>query len=699
MLLAAPSTSHLRRQSSTTITPPYHHDSTSTSYSEITTTPPNTRTQQWFQSQYPDPAPYNHLQVDIPSQAYLQQLGASDSSLFTFGNNNHQSLQTRLEPGLMQSDHSVLPTTWHFSNGQLTPTSARNRESSLSSLGSAGPASPYNLSTSHPQVVLPSDSVGEVYYDGLPVTDQTTYHNLSKTPSQTLQESYLPTAFQHNYNLHSYNSQPNYNTLIAMNKRNANGEDETMSAPDYGHSSRPSVASTNDSPATPTVGDDFEEQNRNKMDYRTTSTIPKLDRTMSDAYNDELYSPSFSFTSAPPSQSQKSMLSPSQHSDIFSQRLQAATSQHLNASSQAALADQSRGRSPFRQGSPLAPTAHQTFSSQHSPQVRLGTAAQMRVQQKAVNDARVLEEQIRRSTPEQSAPKTISPKDALLDYHETEEEAAMPLFPPQQAPQYRFAKPTAQEPPSDFDDSASQQSFASMATSRRQSSSALSNTSQATQRNGFAFAPPSVPGSVQVPQQYPFVPQQRQQASSTTSMADRTPEFPSNLTSMESSCSEYAPNTSDLIKPARSNADGGTYTCTYHGCTLRFETPAKLQKHKREGHRQSVPLIGGAGARASPVRGEGSSGMTSAALLRNSQAGPHKCERINPSTGKPCNTIFSRPYDLTRHEDTIHNARKQKVRCHLCTEEKTFSRNDALTRHMRVVHPEVDFPGKHRRRG
>ena len=87
--------------------------------------------------------------------------------------------------------------------------------------------------------------------------------------------------------------------------------------------------------------------------------------------------------------------------------------------------------------------------------------------------------------------------------------------------------------------------------------------------------------------------------------------------------------------------------------------------------------------------------MTSAAL-RNTQNGPHKCERINPSTGKPCNTIFSRPYDLTRHEDTIHNARKQKVRCHLCTEEKTFSRNDALTRHFRVCHP--DHPELHKTR-
>jgi hypothetical protein len=172
-------------------------------------------------------------------------------------------------------------------------------------------------------------------------------------------------------------------------------------------------------------------------------------------------------------------------------------------------------------------------------------------------------------------------------------------------------------------------------------------------------------------------------------MIDSTPEFPAHLTSMESSASEAEPPNSQssdqyLQKPTASGASSGTYSCTYHGCSQRFETPQKLQKHKREGHRN---------ANLGPS-------MTSAAILeRNSQAGPHKCERINPTTGKPCNTIFSRPYDLTRHEDTIHNIRKQKVRCALCVEEKTFSRNDALTRHMRVVHPEVDFPGKHRRRG
>ena len=122
-------------------------------------------------------------------------------------------------------------------------------------------------------------------------------------------------------------------------------------------------------------------------------------------------------------------------------------------------------------------------------------------------------------------------------------------------------------------------------------------------------------------------------------------------------------NTSTLVNT-------GGYTCTYHGCTRRFRTQRHLQKHKR--HHQKDTSGG--------------------------QAGPHKCERINPTTGEPCNTLFSRPYDLTRHEDTIHNTKKQKVRCAICVEDKKFSRNDALTRHMRVAHPEVDFPGKYRNR-
>jgi hypothetical protein len=313
----------------------------------------------------------------------------------------------------------------------------------------------------------------------------------------------------------------------------------------------------------------------------------------------------------------------------------------------------------------------------------------MREQQKAENDARALQRQLERTSPEQTTPKTISPKDVDLVYHESEEDANTPLFPPQQSQshpsQYR-QQPALSQDASEQDEIASQRSYGSMATTRRESSSAYSTSSQATQQQGtFNFVPPAVAGSVrQIPQQYPFVPQSRRQPSNLSSVSE---DFPATLTSMESSSSEYAPESSENKKPTTTSADTGTYTCTYHGCTLRFDTPAKLQRHKREGHRNSAAAI---------ASGDGS-GMTSAAQ-RNSQAGPHKCERINPSTGKPCNTIFSRPYDLTRHEDTIHNARKQKVHCPLCTEEKTFSRNDALTRHLRVVHPDHVDLSKSRRR-
>jgi hypothetical protein len=141
-----------------------------------------------------------------------------------------------------------------------------------------------------------------------------------------------------------------------------------------------------------------------------------------------------------------------------------------------------------------------------------------------------------------------------------------------------------------------------------------------------------------------------------------------------------------LSKPSTS-ADTETYSCTYQNCTQCFLTPQKLKKHKRDVHRTTPNITPGVG-----------SGMTPAELMeRNLQTGPYKCERINPGTGKPCNAIFSRPYDLTRHEDTIHNPNKQKAHYDFY-EENTVPCRDALTRHLRVKHPEVDI-GEYRRQG
>jgi dsRNA-specific ribonuclease len=87
----------------------------------------------------------------------------------------------------------------------------------------------------------------------------------------------------------------------------------------------------------------------------------------------------------------------------------------------------------------------------------------------------------------------------------------------------------------------------------------------------------------------------------------------------------------------------------------------------------------------------GSSASVSVTLTyRNSQACPHKCERVNPRTGKRCKSAFSRPSELARHEATVHSSPRQRFRCQLCAGEKSFSRKDALSKHMRVVHSEVD---------
>ncbi len=206
------------------------------------------------------------------------------------------------------------------------------------------------------------------------------------------------------------------------------------------------------------------------------------------------------------------------------------------------------------------------------------------------------------------------------------------------------------------------------------------------------------------PSAVPLYLSQGQQISSQQNMPESDPKFPTHLTSMESTKSKQTSSipspqhteVSSTNYPQRSTdtrADIGTYSCTYHGCTQRFDTPSKLQKHKYEGHRQVSPTH-----TRFDSEGDIGSPSTAALAVRNSQAGLHKCERIKSSTGKPCNNIFSRPSNLTRHEDIIHDVR-QKVRCQYCTEEKTFSCSDALVQHIHCVHLEMKFSEKTSRRG
>src|SRR5436305_7708875 len=93
---------------------------------------------------------------------------------------------------------------------------------------------------------------------------------------------------------------------------------------------------------------------------------------------------------------------------------------------------------------------------------------------------------------------------------------------------------------------------------------------------------------IQVLHQYPFISRQNQQESS-----HRTPDFLIPLASMDATAEEgpsksptqlqgHFQQSHAVQRPDDTTSDAGTYTCTYHGSTQRFETPAQLQKHKRD---------------------------------------------------------------------------------------------------------------------
>ncbi|KAF1964396.1 hypothetical protein BU23DRAFT_575736 [Bimuria novae-zelandiae CBS 107.79] len=609
------------------------------------------------------------------------------------------------------STYNNLPSS---SQSLQTPTRSRTgrthqRASSSSSVGSAASQyQPVGPTANYPYVARSENLPSRLaLVDSWNKADQYSraFSNVSNhlpTPTHTpTQDSFMGSNNFNNYTPSSTGMDSTMAAHMSMKQALIDQHVPEEELPGFGHSARHSVSSYgHDSPATPhtTQGDEMDfkmppnGETLRKVDswlfnqfiaYDNNSDmrpVPKFERTYTDVAADYSFDPNSvaQTTSMPqPKPAANTLLSPwrsSNPNDIVQRSLQAAQM----ARSQSPSSSASRGDSPFRRGSPYRQPSH----SINSPRAAVRTASAAREQKLEADAAYAMKAQMQSN---EEAVKTISPKDALLDYREADDESK-PLFPDGGASEYDQYRNATQ---STFDTTSGQSyrrdSWATPQFSPNYPASSAPNA----QSSNFTFATPSL-------QNYNGLPNfgSTSQYTSTSNIvpaSDPNPEFPAHLTSMESSASEAglepgSQSSDRMSKPTDSSADSGTYTCTYHGCTQRFETPQKLQKHKREGHRSAPTTMG--------------SSMTSAALLeRNSQAGPHKCERINPTTGKPCNTIFSRPYDLTRHEDTIHNARKQKVRCALCVEEKTFSRNDALTRHMRVVHPEVDFPGKHRRRG
>lgn len=662
-----------------------------------------------------------------------------------------------VSPGLVEKFRALNRPSSRAHRQQLSnlgQRSSHRRLPSGSSIGSAGPESPYPQTSAFPHIVgLDTPPASSPYPEPLEIGYQgSTYaHAHTPTPfiSTAIQRNFLAPEFQ---NLIPWNSDPD--VMKAAEAAMARALEEQGRA----KAGRQRSGLAHQSPYE-AVG---EEQ---RVTAGPSNPVPSLDRTVSDACQDELYNPAMAI--ATPAWDGSSYAPQtyrhSQQNQQFTKILQAANEKHLSARPVMPI---SREHSPFRQTSEFATERFpHTASTPHSPATRLNAAGSPREQQEI--DAAARNYHLPTMQRDTAPARTISPKESLLRHNEAEADAKMPLFPPSENLHRRenqFPSTNSNSRhlfPSDVENHEFQQRYDHPRANNRPiiSTSAAIPTPPGPE---FTFLPPSLPSipsnassssssssmSLQTPKQYPFISNPRRQGSSRRSLSDSDPDpqFPAVLSSMESTRSETDPqqltrfmsggeaphpssSSSDVERPSDTVAGTGSYQCPIASCAQRFDTSAKLQKHRREAHRAdpsqrspATPTVPSSSTSEMPGHGRGgstttptathttsaaattatttsSSSTTTTTANRNNHAGPHKCTRPNPNSNKPCNTVFSRSYDLTRHEETVHNRSKVKIQCALCTVEKTFSRGDALSRHVRVMHPGVDYPGKTKKRG
>lgn len=452
-------------------------------------------------------------------------------------------------------------------------------------------------------------------------------------------------------------------------------------------------------------------------DYRAQAPKIELYRTESAAFQDELYNPADFDQTAPSSkaqrpqpaiqssQAQNKLNSPSQN--LVNEYVK--TADHVRSHTPLDVSVH-RDRSPFRHGSPLAP--HDQFHHRNSVPM-LNTASAVRRQKIAQHAA--LEVAAHRVPFSRQETKTISPKDAMLDYNDADHDNSMSLF------------------TDTLSDGYQQQFTSSDALFQSAGLGGISGYMPAGQNSSFGFraidgssvpyqrathSSPGATSSLRL-QGQPGVQQQRRsqqfkQAPSLTSNGqpnangpETTPEFPTNLVSMESSISDgTAMPSSQEMQPPTKRIKFSDEMSKQRPHTKSVQ-PITSPDHSNATESPSSPDLDVASVGSTspptalntdPTDPVGHALPAAAISARNAETGPHKCTRVNRQTGQPCNIVFSRPYDLTRHEDTIHNRVKHKVECEYCKRQgeiKSFSRADALTRHMRVVHPEIEHhPGR-----
>lgn len=661
-------------------------------------------------------------------------------------------------PSPMPDEHPVSPTLVEKFRALNRPSSRAHRQQlsnlgqrsshrrlpSGSSIGSAGPESPYPQTLAYPHIVgLDTPPASSPYPEPLEIGYQGSTLTHAPTPfiGTVGQRDFLAPEFQ---NLIPWSSDPEIMKAAEVAMARALEEQGRARA------SRQRSGLANQSSY------EVLDEEQQRMTAWPSNPVPSLDRTVSDACQDELYNPAMAITTPVMDRSayatQNYRLS--QQNQKFTKILQAANENHLSARPVMPI---SREHSPFRQTSEFATERFpHTASTPHSPATRVNPAGSPREQQEI--DAAARNYHLPTMQRDTAPARTISPKESLLRHNEAEADAKMPLFPPSENVHRRENQFPSTDSnsrhlvPSDVENHEFRQRYDHPRANNRPiiSTSAAIPTPPGPE---FTFLPPSLPsipsnasssGSMplQTPKQYPFMSNPRRQGSSRRSLSDSDPDpqFPAVLSSMESTRSETDPpqltrfmsggeaphpssSSSDVERPSDTVAGTGSYQCSIPSCAQRFDTAVKLHKHRREAHRAdpsqrspATPTVpssstsepsghGRSGSTTTPTATSTttattpSSSTTTATANRNNHAGPHKCTRPNPNSNKPCNTVFSRSYDLTRHEETVHNRSKVKIQCALCTVEKTFSRGDALSRHVRVMHPGVDYPGKTKKRG
>ncbi len=117
------------------------------------------------------------------------------------------------------------------------------------------------------------------------------------------------------------------------------------------------------------------------------------------------------------------------------------------------------------------------------------------------------------------------------------------------------------------------------------------------------------------------------------------------------------------------SSDRGFFSCPYSDCELRFSTQSEFRAHKRGSH-------------LGPVR-----------ALGTNQSEGFVCPNRAKKGGGDCLLAFPRPWDLERHQLTVH----VKERSFACTEcsRTPFTRVDGLRRHYKGVHPGVTLTALH----